>query len=394
MHIIVLENQPTSQRGGQEIILLDVCRGLAQCGHKISLIYLEEGNLIEHYQKFCTHLIKVDSFLLDRSTISRSFNFFADIWRVPVYEDSVIYSNRYHDVVFGYLLAFIRKIPLVCYLQLPPHTQKFGRPHTVGLKGVDKFIALSQQTKLDWIDIGLKQQKIDVVHVGINPQIYQPADHSLLKKEWDISEDSRVVSYIGRLDKEKGIETLIKAFALLKKSHHNTQLVIAGRPVAHASVAEGEEYQKALVQLTIDLGIADHVKFIGHVSNPTSVYQMSDVTVLPSVWSEPFGRVIIESMACGTPVVASRTGGIPEILTAEFERELFEPGNEQALFEHLSQVVNWRDENPELGNRCREHILSNFSLNKMVDGIEKTLLSVQNAKDISDRTSIQRRIHN
>lgn len=374
MHIIVLENQPTSQRGGQEIILLDVCRGLAQRGHKISLVYLEEGNLLKEYQKICTHLIKVDSFLLDRSTISRSFNFFADIWRIPVTEDSVIYSNRYHDVVFGYLLSLIRKIPFVCYLQLPPHTQKFGRPHTIGLKGVDKFIALSQQTKSDWIDIGLKSEKIDVVHVGINPQIYKPADNSLLKKEWNISEDYRVISYIGRLDKEKGIETLIKAFALLKNS--KTQLLIAGKPVAHSSVVEGEEYQRALVQLTVDLGI-ENVKFIGHVTNTTRVYQMSDVTVLPSIWSEPFGRVIIESMACGTPVVASRTGGIPEILTAEFERELFEPGNERALFEHLNRVIDWREQNPDFGNRCRQHILSNFSLDKMIDGVEKALLSVQ-----------------
>lgn len=377
MHIIVLENQPTSQRGGQEIILLDVCRGLAQRGHQITLVYLEEGNLLKEYQKICKHLIKVESFLLDRSTISRSFNFFADIWRIPVTEDSVIYSNRYHDVVFGYLLSLVRKIPFVCYLQLPPHTQKFGRPHTVGLKGVDKFIALSKQTKSDWIDIGLKSEKIDVVHVGINSQIYRPADHALFRKEWEIPEASRVVLYIGRLDKEKGIETLIRAFALLRKNNDKTQLLIAGKPVAHSSVAEGEEYQQALVQLTADLGVEKDVKFIGHVTNTARIYQMSDVTVLPSVWSEPFGRVIIESMACGTPVVASRTGGIPEILTAEFERQLFEPGNDQALCEHLTQVIDWRDQDPDLGNRCRQHILSNFSLDKMIDGIEKTLLSVQ-----------------
>ncbi|AFZ33236.1 glycosyl transferase group 1 [Gloeocapsa sp. PCC 7428] len=381
MHVIVLENQPSSQRGGQELILLDVCRGLAARGHEISLLYLEEGNLIKQYQEFCSHLIKINSFLLDRSTIKHSLKFFSDIWKVPICRNSVVYSNRYHDVVFGYLLSLIKQVPFVCYLQLPPHTKNFGRPHTLGLKGVNKFIALSQQTKLDWLDTGLQEEKIDIVHVGINREIYQPSENfSATRKQWNIAEDARVVSYIGRLDKEKGIEILIKAFALLVKSGVKSKLLIAGKPVAHASIEAGEEYQQSLEQLSIDLGVASDVKFLGHVTNTTAVYQVSDVTVVPSLWSEPFGRVIIESMACGTPVVASRTGGIPEILTAEFQRELFQPGNEQALLETLTQIIDWRDRDPAFGERCRQHILSNFSLDNMINGIEKSLLSAAHKK--------------
>jgi glycosyltransferase involved in cell wall biosynthesis len=81
-------------------------------------------------------------------------------------------------------------------------------------------------------------------------------------------------------------------------------------------------------------------------------------------------------MACGTPVVASRTGGIPENLTGEFQSGLFEPGNEQALSDTLNQFMNWRDKDPHLGERCREHVLGKFTLDKMVDGIEKSLLRV------------------
>ncbi|MBE9192369.1 glycosyltransferase family 4 protein [Gloeocapsopsis crepidinum LEGE 06123] len=377
MHVIVLENQPSSQRGGQELILLDVCKGLADRGHQISLLYLEEGNLIKQYQEFCTHLIKVNSFLLDRNTIKNSLKFFTDIWKVPISKNSVVYSNRYHDVVFGYLLSLIKQIPFVCYLQLPPHTKKFGRPHTLGLKGVNKFIALSKQTKLDWLDVGLKEKKIDIVHVGINWETYQPTSSlSTLKKQWGVSENTRVILYVGRIDKEKGIEVLIKAFALLVKSSTNTKLLIAGKPVAHSTHEEGEIYKKSLEQLAIDLGVAEYVNFLGHVTNTTSIYQISDVTVVPSLWSEPFGRVIIESMACGTPVVASCTGGIPEILTEEFEKKLFEPGNEQALLNTLTQTIDWRDRDSDLGNRCRQHILSKFNLDNMIDEIEKSLLSV------------------
>ena len=377
MHIIVLENQPSSQRGGQELILLDVCRGLSHRGHSISLLYLEEGNLLKQYQEFCTNVINVNSFLLDRHTITNSFTFFADICKIPTSENSVIYSNRYHDIVFGFLLGLIRNIPLICYLQLPPHAKKFGRPHTIGLKGVKKFIALSKQTKFDWVDIGLREEKVDIVHVGINLETYRIVDNfSVTRREWNIPEDTRVVSYIGRIDKEKGLEILLKAFALLVKSGVSTRLLIAGKPIAHNSAEEGEQYKKSLEQLSKELGIEKNVNFLGHVTNTTSVYQVSDVTVLPSVWSEPFGRVIIESMACGTPVVASQTGGIPEILTGEFQNGLVEPKNEIALADAINKVIGWRDKDPHFGDRCRKHVVSKFALETMVDGIEKVLLKV------------------
>ena len=372
MHIIALENHPSSLRGGQELFLLEACRGLARRGHNVSLLYVTEGNLLQEYQKFSTHIFKVDSFSLDRSKIARIFNFLADIWNTPTSQSSVVFSNRYHDTLFGSFLALSKNISHVSFLQLPPLEHGFPRPLAIGLKGVKRFIALSKKTKLDWVKSGFNEEKIDIVHGGTNPEIFKPtSDFSLVRKEWNIPESTKIISYVGRLDKEKGLETLIKAFALLKKSNLDAKLLIAGKPLS-----QGEEYKQSLEQLAIDLGIEQDVDFLGHVANTTSVYQVSDVAVLPSLWSEPFGRTNIESMACGTPVVASRTGGITEILTEEFQNGLFEPGNQQELADTLDSIVYWRDKDPTLGKRCRDHILSNFTLDTMVDGIEKVLLRV------------------
>lgn len=158
--------------------------------------------------------------------------------------------------------------------------------------------------------------------------------------------------------------------------------MIAGNPILHFAAdgkenpEEGEKYKRFLKQLSIDLGIEKNVDFLGHVADTVSLYQVSDVTVLPSQWSEPFGRVIIESMACGTPVVASRIGGIPEILTGEFQQWLFEPGNQLDLADKLHWMIHWRDRDSHLAHRCREHILGKFTIDKMIDGIEKVLLQV------------------
>lgn len=372
MHVIALETDPSSLRGGQELFLLEACRGLSRRGHSVSLLYVKEGNLLADYQKFCTQTLKVDSFSFDRSRIGRVVNFFADIWQTPTNKSSVVFSNRYHDVLFASLLAKTKNISHVSFLQLPPLQHDFPRPLALGLKGVKKFIALSNQTKLDWVNSGFEAEKIEVVHGGTNPDLFKPAsDFALIRKEWNIPENTRIISYVGRLDREKGLETLITAFASLRKNGVNTRLLIAGKPLT-----QGEEYKKSLEQLAVASGVGDDVDFLGHVANPTSVYQVSDVSVLPSLWSEPFGRSNVESMACGTPVVASRTGGITEILTGEFDGQLFEPGNERELAANLAQILHWRDKDPNLGKRCRDRVLSNFTLDTMVDGIEKVLLSV------------------
>ncbi len=389
MHLIVLEPYPSSRRGGQEIALFDICRGLAERGHRITLLYCQADNLLPQYQDFCVQTIQVNKFFIYRP--QDSFAFFADVQKVinqlPTTEDSLILSNQFKDTPFARVLAVAKNIPFICYLHLPPLSNaalewnwkslekiKFNLAMSInrfmwniGLQGVDHFIAVSQQTKLDWVKRGYPQEMIDVVYNGIDLEVYKRATVQVIRNKYAIASDT-VISFIGRIDKEKGLETLIKAFALLLKKGFNTQLLIAGKPINN-----GEDYQKSLEQLVINLGIEKQVNFLGHVSDTTSIYQVSDLTVLPSLWSEPFGRTIVESMACGTPVVASRIGGIPEILTGEFQNGLFTAGNEQDLSVKLEQMINWRERDPLLGTRCREHILAKFSLAKMIDGIEKVL---------------------
>ena len=373
MHIIVLEQEPSSRRGGQEAVLYDCCYGLAQRGHSITLLYAIEGNLLDRYREFCTSVIKIHRFTVYRKPYI--FSFLADSWqthwRIPTGRDSIVLSNQYQDSLFGRILASTKNLPFVCYLHIPPPKSP---PSTFvewqwsrGLKGVKHAIAVSHQTKLDWVNSGFTA-KIDVVHNGISPETYQPLENlTPLRQEWQIPEATKVISYLGRIDREKGLETLLKAFALILKTHQ-AKLLIAGKPLL-----AGEEYGQSLDRLVVNLGIEKEVSFLGHVTNTTSIYQLSDVTVLPSLWSEPFGRTIIESMACGTPVVASRIGGIPEILTGEFQRGLFEPGNESDLKDTLNKVIDWRQQDPQLGQRCRAHVLSKFIPDRMIDGVEGVL---------------------
>ena len=122
MNIIVLENEPSSYRGGQEKSLFDVCQGLAYRGHKIYFLYVTKGDLLEEYQKFCHQTLLVRGYFFDKKNLPKSIlRFIVDLLKVPILENTVIYSNQYHDSPFGSGLSLVNHKPYVCHLRLPPY---------------------------------------------------------------------------------------------------------------------------------------------------------------------------------------------------------------------------------------------------------------------------------
>lgn len=373
MHVLVLEDNP-SRLGGKERSTLDICYSLYQRGHHIHLLYAEKGDLLPDYQKFCDQIIQINTFKIshDQSlTTNVLFRLGSNLVKIYNIRGDIVYINQYHDSLFASALALFKTIPLLCHLRHPP-PQTMYKKWRFGLKRVKQFIAISHQTKQDWVNQGFPENKIAVVYNGIKPTLFTPAENSsLVKNQWGIDQDTKVIGYVGRLDKSKGLETLIRAFERVLKSGINAILLIAGKPYL-----EDLHYQNYLEKIADELGIKTAIKFTGHLENPTWVYQISDVTVLPSLDSEPFGRSIIESMACGTPVIGSCTGGIPEILTGEFKVGLFEPGNEQDLSTVLTKLINWRETDPTLSHRCRNHIVEHFNLDRTVNGVEQIMLNL------------------
>lgn len=132
------------------------------------------------------------------------------------------------------------------------------------------------------------------------------------------------VGYLGRLDATKGIETLIDAAALLR-----------GQPVEVAIAGRGPASYEAALQGRAE-GLA--VRFVGQVE-PSQFLSEIDVLVVPSVWHEPFGRVVQEAFACGVPVVGSEAGGIPEAIGKAGPGFLFPPGSSARLAEILAGFV-------------------------------------------------------
>ncbi len=173
----------------------------------------------------------------------------------------------------------------------------------------------------------------------------------LLRREWD-SARGFVIGYAGRLVPEKGVDLLLEA--------------VAGLPGVWrlAIVGSGPEL-KRLELLARRLGLADRVSFEGDIPSlrMPAFYQELDVLVIPSRsrpnWVEQFGRVLIEAMACGVPVVGSDCGEIPNVV--DDAGLIFPEGDAGALREHLMCLMRETDLWADLARRGRERVLGHFT---------------------------------
>ncbi|MEM6350189.1 MAG: glycosyltransferase family 4 protein [Cyanobacteria bacterium P01_D01_bin.14] len=371
MHIITFSSHPSSNRGGQELSLLEVCRNLHQKGHCITLLHSHEGDLLSQYRLFCKSVVPVNAYKILRK--KHLFSFLRDLIRVALVKGDLVYSNQYYDCFLGAALVYLKRIPLFCHLRTPAPEALASTDLQLklGLQAVTRFIAVSQETRRGWVKLGFSEKKIAVVYNGTDIERFKPANniHSL-RQAWGIQEKTQVISYVGRLDVVKGLESLIRAVALMIEKKADVTLVIAGQP-AYQKVT----YVDELKQLVQKLSIANQVKFLGHLSDTVPIYQLSDVTVLPSIYSEPFARSTIESMACGTPVVMSDIGGTVELLREKFPEWLFEPGNPHSLAKTIQPILDWRTTQPGLGNLCCHHISVEFSIQNTIDQIESIMMS-------------------
>jgi D-inositol-3-phosphate glycosyltransferase len=160
----------------------------------------------------------------------------------------------------------------------------------------------------------LPPSKISVVPGGVNLRRFRPRDQALARTALGIGA-RKVLLFVGRIQRLKGIDLLLRATARLVRAHPGWAdelrvLIVGGRPPENGEGPESRELDR-LCRMAHRLGIGHLVEFVGAVEQEQLplYYAAADATVIPSLY-ESFGLVAVESMACGTPVIAARVGGL------------------------------------------------------------------------------------
>jgi glycogen(starch) synthase len=207
-----------------------------------------------------------------------------------------------------------------------------GIPVRVDFDGAAIYVFVSERTRRHALAKGLSLSRTGIAHSGINEEFLDPAPAG----EW-----SWRLLYVGRLDARKGVDTAVEAMAHLPDA---AELELIGGWDARE--------EARLRTLARDLGVEAKVRFAGHRGRAeiAEAYARTDVTIFPVVWEEPWGLVPLESMAKGTPVVATGRGGSADFLRDEENCLLFDAGNAEALAAALTRL----EADPELRARLRE----------------------------------------
>lgn len=228
------------------------------------------------------------------------------------------------------------------------------------------IVAISRCTR-DQFEPQLRD-KISVIYDGLDEadSIVTPNHRDQLRNL--VPEGSTVVGVVGRIKfHRKGQEVLVRAASLLRERHPEARYLMIG------SASPGNEDQVTRLRALIDeLGVGDIVVLAGESDDPASVFAALDIAVAPSVQPEPFGCVVMEAMAVGTPVVGSDAGGIAEQIVDGDSGLLFPPGDAASLAAALDQLLSHPGLRSAMATNASRRVRTTFSL----DGTYHSMVSL------------------
>lgn len=211
---------------------------------------------------------------------------------------------------------------------------------------------------------------------------YGKKAHSELRQVIKIIPDNVYLLYVGRLTAQKGVHVLISAFLKAQQRQPNLRLVIAGSSFFEGAIKT--HYEQSLVRLAQP--VSEFILFTGFLSHEKLKYLYSavDIVVVPSIWQDPCPLVVLEAMASAKAVIATRVGGVPEVLTHAENGFLLQPDNVSALSDAICTLGGNPDLRAKIGIAARNKIGLYYQWDRLVQELESDLIK-NNISDINSQ---------
>lgn len=350
--LISVHGDPTAEigkegAGGQNVYVRSLGMALAQKGYKVDMFTRREdpnqAEIVEQAPGCRTiRLTAGPAKFIPRTELFTYLPAFVEAWLAFQKQSgrnyTLIHTNYWLSGWVGLQLKAQLGVPqvhtyhsigAVKYQDVESLPEIATTRHTVEkacLEETDCVIATSPQEVSDLRQLVSEKGHIKVVPCGINSQHFGAITRKAAREQLGITANERMILYVGRFDKRKGIATLIEACAQLPKPF---KLYLVG---GSREGGEDSQEQQLMRSLVAELDLQDVTVFTGGVSQThlPAYYAAANVCVVPSYY-EPFGLVALESMAAGTPVIASNVGGLRHTVVDGETGKLVPPRNPTAL---------------------------------------------------------------
>jgi glycosyltransferase involved in cell wall biosynthesis len=354
----------TGHGGGPEKTILNSPRFLTKLGYQSKLAYLHPpgdpgiDELRRRGQALSAEVISVpDRGPLDLGVIRRLIRICRD-------EQVAIWHG--HDYKSNLLGLVVRRfVPMQLVTTLHGWTNLAGRmPLYVkldkwSLKYYRAAICVSDDLAAAARDARVQPSRCHVVYNAIDTDDYcRRRTAAEAKRELGAPAAGTLIGAVGRLSPEKGFDLLIRAACQLRQAGHDVHLWIAGDGPARPD----------LQRLIGELGSGDSMRLLGHVADPKRFYEAMDIFALSSI-REGLPNVVLEAMAMETPVVATRTAGVPRLVEDGQSGLLVEPGSIEPLVGGVARLVESPDLCRRLASAARRRVEEQFSFSRRMEKI-------------------------
>jgi glycosyltransferase involved in cell wall biosynthesis len=353
--------------GGAERSLVEEAEALTARGHKLVVAYRVADSFMPRYEAIGASLVPID-YTMSRWHLLRSLlGMVRAVRPLCTTDPDAVYCNFLYTLPLCLWVARRLSIPVVVAIREPLAGGPRRRLYRTLLRRVAAVAFMSEGQRSDYERADMVPPRAPVIRNGIDTAHFRrpsASERDAARRTIALGPDALAVLYVGRIDPAKGVHTLLEALAHLDDAR------VVGLIAGHGSpwVRRPEAYPDRLAA-----DAPPGVRFLGRHDDPRALLWAADVVAVPSLWAEPLARSVLESMACGVPVVASRIGGLPEMFPGELGELLFTPGDVEGLVDALRRAL------PELGGRRRwaelttRSVAAGFTLELTVDALEDLL---------------------
>ncbi|MEI7026128.1 glycosyltransferase family 4 protein [Paenibacillus sp. y28] len=362
---------PVAERGGAERVMLDILKYLNRDRFEVAVVFFEEGSLVEEVRQlgYPVHVLPAGRL--------RNIGMY---WKVIGGLRALIRSLHIDAVVswmpkahlYGGIAAALERIKALWWQHNMPGHLLDRTVSRIPASGVlcPSRVTRDCQERLT--------PRIPVLHnhlgVDIGQFMVQTGAGREIRERYGIPLDATVFAFVGRLQRWKRPDLVIRAFQRLKGGSHVYLLIVGG-----ALFGIEEDYEQELRHLAMQGGgDTGQIIFLGHQKEVPAILDAADVMVHAS-WLEPFGMVVVEAMASGKPVIASGRGGPREIITDGSDGLLFD-GTEEGLVRRMQQLLNGEIALEAMGDKARQTVESRFTVHRMTEQFETNVQFLLNAK--------------
>jgi len=316
------------ETGGMNIYVLELSRELARLGYEVDIFTRRDGDLprVEAVAPNL-RLVRLDAgpaTPVEKEAIVACLPEFAHSMRRFIHGEGrgydVIHSHYWQSAWAARAIARHLHVPHVVMFHTlgevknrariteQEPTRRIRHERAIARRADAMITASDHERLLLSRYYGASEGRMHTIPCGVDLELFQPRNRAAARRQLGLDPDRPVLLWVGRLEKLKGVDILIQALAELDEREF-TLLIVGGDERAAGLKAELQAQAR-------DAGVAANVRFIGAVPHDAlpAYYSAADVCVVPSYY-ESFGLVAVEAMACGTPVVASRVGGLVSTVT-------------------------------------------------------------------------------